>query len=100
MVKYTEFKSGGHLLGYELREDGYGIYFGDNLVIVQDSPYIAHQNCPLEVSAILQIKDICGIPYDLDEEIKKAQPLSPWEQTQLDTALNLEYLICLQEGKV
>ncbi len=27
-------------------------------------------------------------------------PLSGWEQAQLDTALNVEYLICLQEGKV
>lgn len=99
MVKYTEFKKNDLQLGFGLYDDGYGIYFGNDLTIIQITPNIPYPDLSYEINAILQIKDICGIPYDLEEEIKKAQPLSPWEQTQLDTALNVEYLICLEELK-
>lgn len=97
MIKYTEFKLEDMTLGYELYEDGHAIYFGDGLTITQNQSNLLHPNLSFELNAILQIKDLCGIPYDLEEEIKNSLPLSDVEQTQVDLALKVEYLICLAE---
>ena len=97
MIKYTEFKLGELSLGYELYDDGYGIYFGDGLTIVQNENNLPYPNLPFELNAILQIKDLCGIPYDLEEEIKTNSPISDSEQLQLTMALQIEYLTCLHE---
>ncbi|WP_312070370.1 hypothetical protein [Anaerotignum propionicum] len=97
MIKYTEYKLDDLTLGYEIYENGYGIYFGDTLTITQTTENLPHPSLSFEVNAILQIKNLCGILYDLEEEIKKRFPLSDAEQTQLDLALKVEYLICLAE---
>lgn len=97
MIKYTEFKRDDLTLGYELYENGYRIYFGDGLTITQNESNLPYPNLSFELNAILQIKDLCGIPYDLEEEIKNNLPLSDAEQTQVDLALKVEYLICLAE---
>lgn len=97
MVKHTEYRFGGFPLGYELYENGYGIYFGESLTITQTTENLPYPDASLELNVIFQIKDLCGIPYDLEEEIKKSLPLTDAEQTQLDLALKVEYLICLAE---
>lgn len=97
MIKNTEFKLGDFILGYEIFEDGYGIYFDNGLAITQNEENLPRPNLSFELNAILQIKDLCGIPYDLEEEVRKSTPLTENEQMQLDLALKVEYLICLAE---
>ena len=97
MIKYTRYSICGHKVGYELICNGYCIYYDDELVLSQIYPNIAKPWLSYELNAILQIKDLCGIPYDLEEEIKNSLPLSDAEQTQVDLALKVEYLICLAE---
>lgn len=100
MRKDSGYTFGEYQLSYEVQGDGYDIYFGDTLTLSQRvSHTIPYPALSYGAGAMVQIKELCGVTVDLEEEIKNEKPLSAEEQGQLDMALNLEYLVCLEELK-
>lgn len=56
----TNYEREGQVIGYEIADDGYDIYLGENKWFTQHEPYIPYRQLGYEGSCLKQIEDLCN----------------------------------------